>query len=79
MLVLVFSLPVSARKIIIDYDKKVDFFRFKTYTWAAGTLVPNPSLDLYIMGAIDLNPPRSPIPEAHTPSCARPKPGLTKL
>jgi hypothetical protein len=55
LLVLAFSLPVSAQKISVDYDKKVNFSRFKTYAWATGTPVPNPPLDLYIMGAIDLN------------------------
>ncbi len=55
ILVLFFSLPVSAQKISVDYDKKVNFSRFKTYAWATGTPVPNPPLDLYIMGAIDLN------------------------
>lgn len=55
LLALAFSLPVSAQKITVDYDKKVNFSRFKTYTWAIGTPVPNPPLDLYIVGAIDLN------------------------
>ncbi|HSY64678.1 MAG TPA: DUF4136 domain-containing protein [Terriglobales bacterium] len=50
-----FSLPVSAQKITVDYDKKVNFSRFTTYTWATGTPVSNPPLDLYIVGAIDLN------------------------
>jgi hypothetical protein len=44
-----------AQKITVDYDKKVNFARFKTYAWATGTPVPNPPLDLYIVGAIDLN------------------------
>jgi hypothetical protein len=42
ILVLFFSLPVSAQKISVDYDKKVNFSRFKTYAWATGTPVPNP-------------------------------------
>jgi Domain of unknown function (DUF4136) len=55
LLLFVFSLPVSAQKITVDYDKKVNFSRFKTYSWETGTPVPNSPLDLYIMGAIDLN------------------------
>jgi hypothetical protein len=55
ILVLFFSLPVWAQKIAVDYDKKVNFSRFKTYAWTTGTPVPNPPLDLYIVGAIDLN------------------------
>jgi hypothetical protein len=55
LLVLAFSQPIFAQKISVDYDKKVNFSRFKTYAWATGTPVPNPPLDLYIIGAIDLN------------------------
>jgi hypothetical protein len=52
---LAFPSPMSAQKVTVDYDKTADFSKFMTYAWAAGTPVPNPPLDLYIMGAIDLD------------------------
>lgn len=42
-----------AQKVTTDFDKGTDFSQSKTYAWIKGTSVPNPKLDLYIMGVGD--------------------------
>jgi len=48
-----FVMPAFAQKVSLDYDKSADFSRFRTYAWVQGTPVANPTLDLYIKGAVD--------------------------
>jgi len=55
MAVLTYSPALSAQKISVDYNKTTDFSQYKTYAWITGTPVPNPPLDQYIVGAIDLD------------------------
>jgi hypothetical protein len=43
----------SAQKIKVDYDRGVDFSKFKTYTWAELDPARLPLLRLNIIGAID--------------------------
>jgi hypothetical protein len=51
--VLILSLCGLAQKVKFDYDKGIDFAKFKTYAWIKGTPAANPNLDLYILGAVD--------------------------
>lgn len=45
--------PAFTQKVSRKYDKSVDFSKFKTYAWVQGTPVADPTLDLYIRGAVD--------------------------
>ena len=45
--------PALAQTVSLKYDKSVDFAKFKTYAWVQGTPVADPTLDLYIKGAVD--------------------------
>jgi hypothetical protein len=44
---------MSAQKVTIDYDRSVEFKKFKTYTWAELGPVRMPLLRLHVIGAID--------------------------
>jgi hypothetical protein len=44
---------LAAQKIKVDYDKSIEFTKFKTYTWAQLDPARIPLLRLNIMGAID--------------------------
>jgi hypothetical protein len=52
-LVLAFTLAACAPKVAIDFDKDVDFARYHTYSWEAGTPVKNDLMDRRIIKAID--------------------------
>lgn len=56
MLLFLFStglvLELSAQKVKIDYEKKTDFSRFKTYAWVQGTPVIDPEMDFYITNRV---------------------------
>jgi hypothetical protein len=45
--------PVRAQKVKVEFDKSVDFSRFKTYRWVDGMAVSNPTMNLYIIAAVD--------------------------
>jgi hypothetical protein len=45
-------LPLEAQKINIQYEKTVDFSKFKTYAWVPGTPVFDPQLDTYIQSRL---------------------------
>src|SRR5215471_18846933 len=47
------SMPAAGQKVKVDYDKSVDFSRFKTYRWIEGMAVSNPAMNLYIIAAVD--------------------------
>lgn len=57
LICLAFSLQIApsafAQKVSLKYDKSADFSKFKTYAWVQGTPVADPTLDLYIKGAVD--------------------------
>ena len=42
-----------AQKVAIDYDKAVDFSKYRTYAWRSGQPAPNPLVDKRILNAID--------------------------
>ncbi len=37
----------------VEYDKQVDFSRYRTYTWADGTVAPNERMQTHLQGAIE--------------------------
>jgi Domain of unknown function (DUF4136) len=41
---------LSGQKVSVDYDKKADFSKFKTYAWVPGTSVITAKLDAYLKG-----------------------------
>lgn len=43
---------LDAQKVKIEYDKKTDFSKFKTYAWVPGTPVFDPHLDAYIKNSV---------------------------
>jgi hypothetical protein len=43
----------SAQKILVDYDKAVDFAKFKSYTYAAGQPAANPLIHKRIIDGLD--------------------------
>jgi Domain of unknown function (DUF4136) len=45
-------LQLDAQKVKIEYDKKTDFSKFKTYGWVQGTPVFDPRLDAYIRNSV---------------------------
>ena len=45
-------LQLEAQKINIQYEKTVDFSKFKTYAWVPGTPVFDPQLDTYIQNRL---------------------------
>ena len=52
LLVPLLVLPATAQKVKIDYNKRTDFSRFKTYAWVPGTPVFDPQLDRYIKNSV---------------------------
>jgi hypothetical protein len=47
------SLGVQAQKIKVEYNKNLDFSRFKTFAWGQHDAVSRPMLALAIIGAIE--------------------------
>ena len=52
-LVCILSVALQAQKIKVEYDKSLDFSKFKTYTWGPLDAVARPLLAASIQGAID--------------------------
>ena len=50
---LVLAISASAQKIKVEFDKSLDFSKFKTYTWAPRGAVSRPLLADAIAGAIE--------------------------
>jgi hypothetical protein len=48
-----FSPGVQAQKIKVEYNKELDFSRFKTFAWGQHDAVSRPMLALAILGAIE--------------------------
>jgi hypothetical protein len=44
---------VAAQDVSVDFDKGVDFSKFKTYGWQPGQPAPSPLVDKRILNAID--------------------------
>ena len=53
LLICFLSLAVHAQKIKVEYDKNLDFSRFKTFAWGHHDAVSRPTLALAIAGAIE--------------------------
>lgn len=51
---LMLTAAVQAQKVKVNYDKKVDFSRYKTYSWDVGMPAIQPEVDKYIQAAIDV-------------------------
>jgi len=45
-------LQLEAQKINIQYEKTVDFSKFKTYAWVQGTPLFDPHLDAYVRNSV---------------------------
>ncbi|MFN8006198.1 MAG: DUF4136 domain-containing protein [Terriglobia bacterium] len=48
-------LPILAlgQKVTVDFEKEVNFSKFKTYSWGRGTPVPNPMMDQRVVAGIE--------------------------
>lgn len=54
LLVLLFlSVPATAEKLKVEFDKSVDFSKYHTYAWVTGTPAANPFVDQSIIGGIN--------------------------
>ncbi|MGO9306530.1 MAG: DUF4136 domain-containing protein [Candidatus Korobacteraceae bacterium] len=53
LLICMLSLGVQAQKIKVEYNKNLDFSRFKTFAWGQHDAVSRPMLALAIIGAIE--------------------------
>lgn len=53
LLLLLASVGCSSTQIVTDYDKTVDFSRYKTYAWIKGTEALNPLVEDRIRNAIE--------------------------
>ena len=47
------SAAASAQKVMVDYDKEVEFAKYASYTWADGESARNPLVHKRIVNAID--------------------------
>ena len=52
-LICILSLGVQAQKIKVEYNKNLDFSKFKTFAWGQHDAVSRPMLALAILGAIE--------------------------
>jgi hypothetical protein len=52
LLLCLLSLSAQAQKIKVEYDKNLDFSKFKTFSWGKHDAVSRPTLALVIAGAI---------------------------
>jgi hypothetical protein len=43
----------TAQKVVIDYDKKTDLTKYKTFTWGTGYKALNPAADKAIIAAVE--------------------------
>ena len=55
LLMLVNAAAVRAQDVAVDFDKSVDFSKFKTYSWANGMPARNPLIDQQIRASIEEN------------------------
>lgn len=53
LVILAFAAPAVAQKITVEFDKSVDFTRFKTYSWDAGMPARNPLVNTMIVDGIE--------------------------
>ncbi len=53
LLICVLTLGVQAQKVKVEYDKNLDFSKFKTFAWGHHDAVSRPTLALAIAGAIE--------------------------
>jgi hypothetical protein len=52
-IILFLPLAAHAQKVNVDFDKAVDFSKFKTYKWGTGTPVANPMSNQRIIAGIE--------------------------
>jgi hypothetical protein len=52
-LILLSVAPVCAQDVAVNFDKSIDFSKFKTYSWASGTPAKNPLIDQQIRSSIE--------------------------
>jgi hypothetical protein len=52
-LILVSGAAVRAQDVAVDFDKKVDFSKFKTYSWTSGVPAKNPFIDQKIRSIVE--------------------------
>ena len=53
LILFVFTTPVVAQKIKIDYDKSADFSKFKTFSWTRGAPPTNPLINQIIIDGVE--------------------------
>ena len=53
LMICMFSLGAQAQKIKVEYNKNLDFSRFKTFAWGQHDVVSRPMLALAIIGAVE--------------------------
>lgn len=53
LLLCILSLGAQAQKIKVEYDKNLDYSKFKTFAWGHHDAVSHPTLALVIAGAIE--------------------------
>jgi hypothetical protein len=53
LLLLLSFVAVSAQDVDVEFDKSVDFSKFKTYSWVSGVPANNPFIDQRIRDSID--------------------------
>jgi hypothetical protein len=46
-------LPAAAQKVSVEFDKSTDFSKLKTYGWVSGLGVASPTMNAYIIHAVD--------------------------
>jgi Domain of unknown function (DUF4136) len=44
---------VRAQDVTVDFDKRIDFSKFKTYTWASGVPAKNPLIDQQVRNSME--------------------------
>ena len=49
----IFTTPVAAQKIKIEFDKSADFSKFKTYSWTRGAPPTNPLINQIIIDGVE--------------------------
>jgi hypothetical protein len=52
-LIIVSLANVRAQDVAVDFDKSVDFTKFKTYSWVAGVPAKNPLVDQQIISSVE--------------------------
>ncbi len=52
LIALLLAAPLSAN-VGVEYDKQIDFSRYRTYAWAEGAVAPNERMQTHLQDAID--------------------------